>query len=394
MADQPPPYRPEQFTFVDEQDAPEASGWLNFVHSRAGRRADRREQTRERILLALVLLVIAALVATLLVWRPWSGGAGATDTGNEELGADRVALVLQLQDPGGAAATAVLLQDRRAKGSGALVVVPGELVLPVEGASGQTVRTALAGAGPVLSREGLAALLGVPLVGSWVVDVGDFAGLVDRLGGLHLPSGQVNGKAAVARASTGPAGAQEVLVGFVTAFPGRYTAAHGLLEDLGVLAAPGLPVPRLAAVLAGLAREQPAGRLRATALPLDASGHMLDQARALPIVRDVLGGQPGAGRTDLTPRVLVSLAPGAALSASDARADVLDAGYEYVAGPAAAAGAASAVVVRTGTADARALGLDVASLLNLPAGVVRISDDVPFGVDVAVVLGATVQGKA
>jgi hypothetical protein len=294
---------------------------------------------------------------------------------------------MQLQDPAGAAATAVLLQDRRGKGSGALVVVPGELALPVEGASGQTVRTALAGAGPVLAREGLSALLGVPMVGSWVLDVGDFSGLVDRLGGLRLPSGQVDGKGAAARAATGAAGAQEVLSGFVTAFPGRYTAAHDLLGDLGVLAAPGLPVPRLAAVLAGLAREHPTGRLRVATLPLDASGHMLDQAKALPVVRDVLGGQPGAGRADLTPRILISIAAGAALTASDARADVLDAGYEYLAGPAAAAGAVTSVVVRAGTADAEALGYDVASLLNLPTRVVRIGDDVPFGADVAVVLG-------
>jgi hypothetical protein len=382
-----PPYRPEQFTFVDEQDAPEASGWLTFTHSRAGKRADRQERARERLLLGIVALVIAVLVATALVWRPWSGSSGIADTGNEELGADRVALLMQLQDPTGATATAVLLQDRRGKGSGALVVVPGELALPVEGASGQTVRTALAGAGPVLSREGLAALLGVPMVGSWVLDVGDFAGLVDRLGGLRLPSGQVDGKGAAARAATGAAGAQEVLAGFVTAFPGRYTAAHDLLGDLGVLAAPGLPVPRLAAVLAGLAREHPTGRLRVATLPLDGSGHMLDQATALPVVRDVLGGQPGAGRADLTPRILISLAPGASLNASDARADVLDAGYEYVAGPAAAAGAVTSVVVRTGTADAQALGYDVASLLNLPTTVVRIGDDVPFGADVAVVLG-------
>lgn len=386
MSEQPPPYRPEQFTFVDEQDAPETSGWLSFMHSRAGRRADRREEVRERVLLLAVLLLIAALVAALLVWRPWSGGGGITDTGNEELGADRVALLVQVQDPGGAAASAVLLQDRRGKGSGALVVVPGELALPVEGSSGLTVRTALAQAGPVLSREGLAALLGVPLVGSWVLDINDFAGLVDRLGGLHLASGVADGKTAAAQAASSPAGAQQVLTAFVAAFPGRYTAAHGLLGDLGVLAAPGLPVPRLAAVLAGLARENPS-RLRITTLPLDASGHTLDQTAALPVVRDVLGGQPGAGRADSTPRILVSIAPGAALSASDARAEVLDAGYEYVAGAAAAAGAKSSVVVRTGTADAQALGADVASLLNLPGSVVRIGDDVPFGADVAVVLG-------
>jgi hypothetical protein len=250
-----------------------------------------------------------------------------------------------------------------------------------------TVRTALAQAGPVLSREGLAALLGVPLVGSWVLDVGDFSGLVDRLGGLHLPSGVTDGKTAAARAAGTPDGAREVLLGFISAFPARYTAAHGLLEDLGVLAAPGLPVPRLAAVLAGLARENPPGRLQVAELPLDATGHTLDPGKALPVVRDVLGGQPGAGRADTTPRILVSIAPGAALNASDARADVLDAGYEYIAGPAVAAGAASSVVVRSGTANALALGQDVASLLNLPPSAVRIGDDVPFGADVAVVLG-------
>ena len=52
--EQPPekPYSTEQFAFVDEtldESNEEVSGWLSFMHSRAGRKVDRREQRQERI---------------------------------------------------------------------------------------------------------------------------------------------------------------------------------------------------------------------------------------------------------------------------------------------------------------------------------------------------------
>src|SRR6202035_3125922 len=98
------------------------------------------------------------------------------------------------------------------------------------------------------------------------------------------------------------------------------------------------------------------------------------------------GGRPGAGRADSTPRGAVSIAPDAGLAELDVQADVLDAGYAYLRGPAVAAGAASSVVVRTGTPDAAKLGAAIAALFDLPGSAVRLGAEVPLGADVAVVL--------
>lgn len=382
------PYRTEQFAFVDSEQGAEDSGWLAFMHSRAGRRADRREAVRERLILLAALGLVLALAAALVAWSPWSPDAPPADTGDLALGADRVPVLLQVQAvDGSAAATAILLHDRRDGGSGAVVAIPPELVLPVAGEGRLTVRSALAQAGPTLTGEAVGELLGVPLAGSWVIDAGSFVSLVDQLGGVPAAGGVIDGEATLARLASSDAAAVEALSGFVAAFGGAFTPVLTLLDGFGVLPAPGLPVDRLAAVLSGLSRDGAAGRIAREALPLGPAGG-LDVAAALPVVRDVLGGEPGQGRGDATPRIVVSISPRSAVAASDAQADISGAGYEYVDGGAAAAGAASSVTVRPSVPDARALGEAVATTLGLPASAVALSEDVPFVADVAVVLGA------
>ncbi|MGQ0467378.1 MAG: hypothetical protein ACT4QG_18940, partial [Sporichthyaceae bacterium] len=270
----------------------------------------------------------------------------------------------------------------------AIVAIGPTLELSVEGVATSTVRSALVDAGPTLSRDALGELLGVSLAGTWVVSTSDFATLVDRLGGLRPTFGQtLDGTAAVARAAGGAAGAGEVLDSLVKALPTGFTSVNDLLADLGVLDAPGLPVARLAAVLSGLSREHARGALVVRPLPLDGSGTRLDPKEAGPVIRELLGGEPGGGRSDTTPRIAVFIAPGETVEVADVRADVVGAGYEYIAAGAAAAGAASSVVVRTGTPNAAALGADVADLLGLPASAVQVGGEVPFGADVAVVIG-------
>ncbi|HUR75990.1 MAG TPA: hypothetical protein VMZ00_17030 [Sporichthya sp.] len=382
------PYSTEQFAFVDEpaDESPEVSGWLSFMNSRAGRKVDRREQRRERVTLLGVTLALIALVGGLVLWSPWSSGERA-DTGHDRMPSDRVAVLLQVQVGGANAATsAILLHDRRGGGRSALVTVPPDLVLPVEGEGRMTIRSALAQAGPTLTREALSELLGVPMAGSWVLDGVEFAVLVDRLGGIRVDGQGLNGQQALQR--TGAAdGGKDVLTAFLGAFPGAFTAGRDLLLDFGILAAPGLPVDLLGAVVTGLSRDRMAGKLGVGVLPLDASGHGLDVTAALPMVRDLLGGEPGQGRGDATPRILVQIAARVGVKESDVRADVLNAGYEYVDGGEVAAGAPSMVLVRPSLPDAQALGESIATTLGLPLSAVKLSDDVPFTADVLVVMG-------
>jgi hypothetical protein len=248
-----------------------------------------------------------------------------------------------------------------------------------------TVRTALAEAGPTLTREALAELLGVEMAGSWVLDGPSFSSMVDRLGGIRVGGRTLTGADALARVGAADGG-QDVIAAFLSAFPPAYTAGRDLLDDFGILAAPGLPLDVLGAVVTGASRDEMAGKLKLGTLPLDSSGHVLDVAAALPIVRDLLGGEPGQGRQDTTPRILVQLVTGAPFKESDVRADVLNAGFEYVDGGSVAAGT-TRVIVRPSTPDAQALGESIATTLGLPRSVVRLSDDVPFTADVLVVLG-------
>jgi hypothetical protein len=383
-------YTTEQFRFVDETAPPEVSGWLSFMNSRSARRQDRKERARERLVVAGALVGVLVLVVGLVAWRPWSSAPPA-DTGDASLGGDRATVVLQVQEPGGAALfTGLLMHDRRAGGRGAAVAVPADLQLPVAGEGRLTVRTALDQAGPTLSREGMGELLGLDLAGSWVLDRSGFAGLVDRLGGLAsgaAGTARLDGAAALAKAAD-PAAGQSLLAGFAAAFPPTFTAGRDLLTELGVLPSPGLPVERLAALMTGLGRDAAAQRLGLGALPLDPTSRALNSAAALPVVRDLLGGLPGQGREDATPRILVQLAPGAATTEADVRADIVNAGYEYVAGALPAGrSTAPSVTVRSSMPEAQALGESVAKTLGLPVSVVRVADDVPFVADVAVVLG-------
>lgn len=391
MTDEKPekPYTTEQFAFVDDDldgTSGEDSGWLNFMNSRAGRRVDRKERSRERRGILVVVVVLALIIGGVVLWKPWSSEEKA-DTGHSVMPSDRVAVLFQVQGKDSvAASSAILLHDRRGGGKSSLVTVPAELVLPVEGEGRLTVSSALAEAGPTLTREALAELLGVQMAGSWVLDGPEFALLVDRLGSIRVNGQTLTGAQALTRVSTPDAGA--VLTAFLGAFPGAYTAGRDLLADFGILAAPGLPVDVLGTVVTGISRDSVAGKLRQGALPLDSSGHGLDVTAALPVVKDLLGGQPGQGRGDATPRIVVMLAPGSGLKESDIRADVLNAGYEYVDGGAAVQGAVSEVRVRPSTPDARALGESIATTLGLPTSAVKLSDDVPFTADVIVVLGA------
>lgn len=382
------PYSTEQFAFVDEsldESAPEVSGWLSFMNSRAGRKVDRREQRRERVRLLGVSLALIALIGGVLLWSPWSSG-GKLDTGHSVMPEDRVAVLFQVQAADATAtSSAIFLHERDGGGRSALVTVPTDLVLPVAGEGRLTVGSALAEAGPTLTREALAELLGVPMAGSWVLAGSEFSLLVDRLGGLRVSGQTLSGAQALQRVGTADGG-EEVLSAFVGAFPAAFTAGRDLLLDFGILAAPGLPVDLLGAVVTGLSRDGVSGKLAVGVLPLDASGNGLDVTAALPVVRDVLGGEPGEGRGDATPRILVQLAPGSGVKESDVRADVLNAGYEYLDGGAAPAGAQHLVLVRPSLPDAQALGESIATTLGLPLSAVRLSDDVPFTADVLVVL--------
>ncbi|MGQ0630701.1 MAG: hypothetical protein ACT4P1_06630 [Sporichthyaceae bacterium] len=375
--DPPPPpderYRTEEFTFVDTPDdlseGAEATHWLQFMNSRAGRRVERREQARERVALLAALAVVIAVVAAVVAWQPWSS-EGPADTGAEFLGADRVAVLMQVQAPDNSAdATAILIHDRGGGPEG-VTVVPAAMVLSVEGQSRLSVGAALAEAGPTLTREALAELVGVPLVGTWLLTASEFAALSERVG-RQAPLG--TDSTVVAR----------TLQAFVRAFPPQYSSTRDLLLDFGILAAPGLSVERLAAVLTALALR---GDFLAAALPLDPGTGELDVDAAGSTALADLGGQPGQGRSDATPRVLVSIARGAGVRESDVRADVLNAGYEYVAGPAADAAAQTVVTVRTSVSDAQAVGESIAGALGLPTSAVRLSDNLPLTADVAVVI--------
>jgi len=399
-------YRPEEFSFLADDDIGDVASWRSFVHAKAERRV-RRRKARTRIRAGLAVPV---LLAALLAWHPWSRGS-ALDPADEALGGQFTALV-QLRVPDASAVVGALASHDREVDRGSLLVVPADLSVAVAGESRLPVADALAKAGPSLTRDALADVLGVRIDASWVLDRPTFVQVVDRVGGLELEvarPGFTAGQEVVHAGRQGLTGAQAhdyatylapgepegarsgrvgaVLGALVAAMPASYEATRQMLDDLGVLGGAGLPSARLAALLSGLSRDLAAERARIGALPLR-SGGALDLPRAAPMLGDLATGGSRGGQ-HVTPRVIVRFAGADPEHEVDVRALLLNAGYRYIDGGSSPRAEKTAVLVRE--RGVRAVGDSVALTLGLEPDVVQVTADLPATVDVLVLLARGYQ---
>jgi hypothetical protein len=371
--------------------------------------------------------LVAALVVVLLV-----AGVGAVVLDRRDAGSDRPPaapggvpsqrlLAVSLADGGQIIGLSLLAAG---PGGAQQVLVPSRLLLDVPGAGRIPVAQSLA-IGPSAPGAAVADALGVRVAGSWVLDVGALAGLVDRLGGVTVKVDvDVPVSAKVGAAILVPAGDRRRLTGkqavaYAALIVGEEPEAARLARQERVLTAvlAGLPAadgPRRA-LLAGLpgAPQGPAlgtvvtitgalrgvaagGSLPSTVLPvseIDSGGAVaaygLDTDGAARLTRSRLSGaaiaEPPGGRV----RVLVQNGVGAPGLGQAARAQLVAAGLRYVGGGNVAGfGVRQTVVLLPDASSAqRARGAAVARALGLGQGSLRITDSAPTVADVVVVLG-------
>jgi LytR_cpsA_psr family/LytR cell envelope-related transcriptional attenuator len=372
---------------------------------------------RRRVAVLLVLALVVGAGALALARRAGRADPGG---GRAQVAAPQRLLAVVLVTGGQLTGLSLLASGG---GDGQQVLVPSRLLLDVPGAGRMSMAQALA-VGDGAPTSAVADALGVRVAGTWVLDAGSLARLVDRLGGVDVdvdvdvpasgrvgaailvPAGTRRLTGAQAAAYAGLLVAQEpeaarlarqqrVITALLAALPAADAERRALLAALpGGPTGAGLGVT--AAVTGGLRTAAAAGSLASTVVPvteIDSGGAVpaygLDTAGAARLTRERLAGvaiaEPVGGRV----RVLVQNGVGTPGLGEVARARLVAAGLRYVGGGNVAGfGVADTVVLLPDAAsEQRARGLAVARALGLDERALRVSDSAPTIADVVVVLG-------
>ena len=366
--------------------------------------------------LALLLLVVITVVLVT------TGGDGHK-TVRAPVRTQRTVL-LQLQAAGGTAAASALLAHDPASQDGVVVLVPQQVLATVPGGGSLPFTRALQTAGVTGSRSALADLMGVTIDGSWVLNGGTMAQLVDQLGGLRLTvdapvvSGrsvllqpgpqQLSGAQAVLymtylgpkeQEQTRLTRVQAVIDAVVSALPAKVDT---LLGSLAGGSQSTLSTTDLAALLEGLKSDDSANNLQYRALPVipvaagnDDIRFRIDAAADRSLVDDVLAQSiPPGSRTEGN-RVLVLNGVGTPGLGQKVRDKLVPAGFVFVGSRNAPSFGylTTQVLVAEGNTTGGELGARVAKALGLPRSSVQSSTQIGTIADVVVIVGKDFSGK-
>ena len=346
-------------------------------------------------------------------------GGGDAGKGKNELTRTQRTLLLQVKDGAGAAMVSALLAHDSASGTGAVVLVPPQVLANVPGIGDLLFGRALQTGSVEGSRNALSDLMGVTIDGSWVLDGPTFERLVDREGGVTVDvdvtvvsgrtvvlepgSQKLAGKLALQFATYLAAGEQEqtrlarvqsVLDGVLNALPGNLTA---LLGGLGGGSQTTMKTADVAAVLSGLAKDDRANNLQYRSLPVikidagtDEIRFRIDAVATTALVDELLAGSIPAGSRAEGNRVLVLNGVGTPGLGQQVRAKLVPAGFVFVGSRNADrfGFAESQVLVKDATTAGAELGARVAKALGLPASSVKSSRSIGTIADVVVLVGA------
>ncbi|MFE9423388.1 LytR C-terminal domain-containing protein [Kitasatospora sp. NPDC006697] len=350
------PYQTGEFTFVDEEaeESEDVIDWLKFAESRSERRDERRRKLRTRLIGAGVALLLAAGGTVGYLWA--TGSIFGSPTAAQATGGRNVVAV-HLRSLDGKVSTALLVNDA-SNHKGSVLLLPDNLLVPSADDGGTTALAgALTGLGPATTREGLGTVLGAPVSATWRLDTPYLRLLVAQLGGIKVdtdvqltgPDGKVavekgsqrtlTGDTAVLYATyQGPGEARDaqlhrfgqVMAAVIAAMPNTMADAQDDVHRMGQVPDPSLPERSLAGLLVQLNQQSAAGHLSTSELPVQPDG-TLDEAKAGPLVKDVLGGTVHTAQATSAPaRVSLVDASGSTDNAQAAQAQVINAGLTFV----------------------------------------------------------------
>ena len=390
-----------------------------------GRRAALRRQKRQRqrrivaaVLAVAVLVLIAATVALTRDDRtPRASLAKQQRT--------QSTLLFQVQGENGAAVGSALLAHDPASRTGAVVLVPPQVIVTVPGTGTLQLGRALRSVPPERSRSAVADLLGVTVDAGWVINIPTLSLMIDSLGGVAVdvdvpvvvgqsvilnPGGQkLDGERAtqfLRYLATGEqeqsrlARLQEVLDGILTALPRATAQVTTGLSGLGPRSDSSIPAPQLAAFLVGLAADSRADALQYDTLPVipidpgdGVTSFRVDGDATVALVDRLLAQSVPPGARQTGNRVLVLNGVGTPGLGEKVRGKLVPAGFVFVGSRnnASFGVANTRVLVQEATPEAQALGAKVARALGVGEEAVQTAD-VGTIADVVVVVGADFRG--
>ncbi len=391
--------------------------------SRTGRRAALRRRRRQRRLRALLVVFVVAVLALLAVTAYFVTRTTRPAVTSVATSRTQRTVLLQVRGPDRTAVASALLAHDPGATSGAVLLVPGQVLVNVPGTGSEQLGRALAGGPPDSSRNALADLLGVTVDDGWVLDQGTLGTLVDRLGGVQLDVDvdvvregavlvgagpqRLDGARATAFATYLAPGEQEqarlarvqVLVdGILAALPA--TGLEQLLGSLGPGSVSTLPPAGLAAFLAGLAADDRAQALQGDTLPVvpidpgnGVTAFRLDTAASDALVDRLLAQSVPPGRRTTGNRVLVLNGVGTPGLGNRVRAKLVPAGFVYVGSRNAQQFGypTTMVLVRDAAPADQELGARVARAIGVPPSSVATSE-IGSVADVVVLVGGDFRG--
>ncbi|MFD7339642.1 LCP family protein [Streptomyces violascens] len=415
-------YRTEQFSFIEEpdEDSEDVIDWLKFTESRSERREEAKRRGRNRV---VALVVALALVAVGGIGYLWFAGklpglssssdskkGGATTAGPQK----RDVIVVHLHNTkAGGTSTALLVNNVTTK-QGTTVLLPNSLAVSNDDGSRTTLGKSVDADGSQGTRDSLSTLLGTKITGTWRLDTPYLENLVDLVGNIDITTDAdvpgakeggdplvkkgadqtLTGQMAVAYATyRGPGEAEAkqlqrfgaVMYGVLRKISDDPKAATITVQTLAQILDPSLPESDLGASLAKLAEHAKIGAYKTAVLPVQPDGTLSQQASDN-VVKDVLGGQLGGGRSDQgsAVRVGVKNASGNPKSAEAARVALINGGYAFVDAGNSGTEATSQVLYTDEKNKAKAV--EVAKTLGLPDSAVK-QGKAAANADVSVVIG-------
>jgi anionic cell wall polymer biosynthesis LytR-Cps2A-Psr (LCP) family protein len=365
------------------------------------------------VAIVLVVVAIAAYALTRDGSTPRAAIAKQTRT--------QSTVLFQVQGESGDAVASALLAHDAAGRSGAVVLIPPQVIVTVPGTGALQLSRALKTVPPARSRAAVGDLLGVTVDAGWVIDAPTLAGLIDQVGGVTVdvdvpviaarvvllsPGNQrLDGQHALAFLRYLAPGEQEqarlarvqgVVDGLLNGLPKSTSQVATILSGLGARSNLSQPAPTLASFLVGLAADGRSQQLQYDSLPVIAidpgngvSSFRVDVDATRALVDRLLAQSVPAGARQTGNRVLVLNGVGTPGIGEKVRAKLVPAGFVFVASRnnATFGVAKTRVLVKEATPQAQAVGEKVARSLGVPLDSVQTAE-IGSIADVVVVVGA------